>query len=153
MTHNLLQWDTLRWVTIPGTIFAAYIILGINAIGREIENPFGHDVNDLPLDSYCEELASDVDIIASMARPSIRRFMHRPDNKIMWPLSETGWDGWCTRDKGEIREALLTKTRADMAVRRSFSGPERSSHDEKGHSLLHAGHADQGSHPPPPAPA
>ena len=42
----------LGWVTISGTLFAAYIILGIALIGREIENPFGNDVNDLPLGSF-----------------------------------------------------------------------------------------------------
>lgn len=46
----------LGWVTIPGTLFAAYIILGIALIGREIENPFGNDVNDLPLDSFCQDI-------------------------------------------------------------------------------------------------
>jgi hypothetical protein len=44
-------WDDLRWITIPGCIFAAYIIIGLASIGREIENPFGHDVNDLPLEA------------------------------------------------------------------------------------------------------
>ena len=47
-------WKTLGWTTIPGTIVGAYIILGIAAIGREIENPFGHDVNDLPLEKFCK---------------------------------------------------------------------------------------------------
>ena len=41
----------LGWVTIPGTILGGYIILGLAAIGRELENPFGkttrsqYDVN------------------------------------------------------------------------------------------------------------
>lgn len=30
-----------------------YVILGVNAIGSEIENPFGDDFNDLPLDTFC----------------------------------------------------------------------------------------------------
>lgn len=34
----------LGWVAIPGTVAAAYIILGLATIGHEIENPFGHDV-------------------------------------------------------------------------------------------------------------
>ena len=62
-------WDDLQWVTIPGCIFGAYIILGIAAIGREIENPFGHDVNDLPLEDYCNEVANDIDIITSSPPP------------------------------------------------------------------------------------
>src|SRR6266702_7384843 len=70
-------WDSLRWVTIPGTIFAAYIILGIAAIGREIENPFGMDVNDLPLDTFCDELATDIDVITSSPAPIAKEFIQR----------------------------------------------------------------------------
>jgi putative membrane protein len=39
--------STLKWIMIPATIISAYIILGILFIGREIEDPFGNDVNDL----------------------------------------------------------------------------------------------------------
>jgi ion channel-forming bestrophin family protein len=45
---------SLGWVTIPATTFSAYVILGIALIGREIEDPFGDGVNDLPLDSFCD---------------------------------------------------------------------------------------------------
>ncbi|MCA1684954.1 MAG: hypothetical protein LC745_03005, partial [Planctomycetia bacterium] len=41
------------WWTIAVTMFAAYMFFGIEEIGVEIENPFGHDVNDLPLESFC----------------------------------------------------------------------------------------------------
>jgi len=34
--------------------------LGIAAIGLEIENPFGYDDNDLPLDDYCDVLKDEV---------------------------------------------------------------------------------------------
>lgn len=33
--------DPLGWICIPGTVGAAYIILGLATIGHEIENPFG----------------------------------------------------------------------------------------------------------------
>ena len=55
----------LGYITIPASVFAAYIILGIALIGREIENPFGTDVNDLPLDAFCLQIRKDVDIIMS----------------------------------------------------------------------------------------
>ncbi|CAG8662422.1 9281_t:CDS:2, partial [Ambispora leptoticha] len=29
-------------------------------IGAEIENPFGYDKNDLPLDEYCKDLEAEV---------------------------------------------------------------------------------------------
>ncbi|KAJ5814419.1 uncharacterized protein N7503_001169 [Penicillium pulvis] len=42
----------LHWTTIPASMVAAYIIIGLLTIGSEIENPFGEDVNDLPLTTY-----------------------------------------------------------------------------------------------------
>ncbi|KAK9466879.1 Bestrophin, RFP-TM, chloride channel-domain-containing protein [Lipomyces arxii] len=51
---------TLRWVAIPGTIIAGYVILGLAAIGLEIENPFGFDSNDLDLNRYCQNISVEV---------------------------------------------------------------------------------------------
>jgi len=114
-------WKDLRWVTIPGCIFAAYIILGIAAIGREIENPFGMDVNDLPLEAYCEELECDIDYIMSnpIAKPD--EFFRTGMNMPMYPLSHKSFEGWMARSKQDIRDALMTKTKADMKVRSSFA--------------------------------
>lgn len=123
-------WDDLRWVTIPGCIFAAYIILGIAAIGREIENPFGMDVNDLPLEAYCEELEMDLDIIMSQPTPNPTEYMQKTINMPMYPLSHSSFAEWLERPKHEIREALMTKTRADMKARRSMN-PGRVSAEEK----------------------
>lgn len=55
----------LGWITIPGTLVAAYIILGIAAIGQEVENPFGTDCNDLDLDKYCAQLQYDLNVLTS----------------------------------------------------------------------------------------
>ncbi|MDB4928606.1 MAG: hypothetical protein JWM10_1090 [Myxococcaceae bacterium] len=41
------------WFTVPVTFLVAYILLGIEEIGVEIEEPFGTDDNDLPLDRFC----------------------------------------------------------------------------------------------------
>jgi putative membrane protein len=41
------------WLTVPVTFLVAYVLLGIEEIGVEIEEPFGHDDNDLPLDRFC----------------------------------------------------------------------------------------------------
>ncbi|KAJ3530060.1 hypothetical protein NM208_g9491 [Fusarium decemcellulare] len=48
-TPSLSLVEKLKWVCIPASIAASYIILGILFIGQQIENPFGQDVNDLPL--------------------------------------------------------------------------------------------------------
>lgn len=113
-------YESLQWITIPGTIFAAYIILGLSAIGREIENPFGHDVNDLPLEAFCEELEMDIDCITAQPAPVTFEYMRREGNMPIWPLSYKNFNSWTSRSKQDIRDALLTKTKADMAIRKSF---------------------------------
>ncbi|OSS52328.1 hypothetical protein B5807_02361 [Epicoccum nigrum] len=99
----------LGYITIPASVFAAYIILGIALIGREIENPFGDDVNDLPLDAFCEQIRKDVDIIMSRPAPSVEEVVMHPDNMLLYPLSEMGSDGWAAKSIDEIRDALASK--------------------------------------------
>ena len=44
------------WTTVPALLLIAYILLGVEEIGVEIEDPFGDDVNDLPLKGLCETI-------------------------------------------------------------------------------------------------
>lgn len=46
----------LGWMTAPIVGIISFALMGIEAIGIEIENPFGTDPNDLPLDRLCEIL-------------------------------------------------------------------------------------------------
>ncbi|RLS51739.1 MAG: hypothetical protein DWH91_18660 [Planctomycetota bacterium] len=41
-------------VTLPVTLAIAYTLFGIEEIGVEIEDPFGDDTNDLPLETICQ---------------------------------------------------------------------------------------------------
>lgn len=102
-------YNSLGWVTIFGVVLGAYIILGIAAIGYEIENPFGNDVNDLPLDSYCRELASDIDVLTSMPAPTTENFIATAENKVLFPLSMSNYASWNDRSVSEIRSALRAK--------------------------------------------
>ncbi|KAJ5795060.1 hypothetical protein N7457_001659 [Penicillium paradoxum] len=99
----------LEWITIPASIVAAYIILGLATIGAEIENPFGHDVNDLPLDTYCRQIANEIDMMAATPRPDVDDFMQRADNLVLYPLSQLGYPDWRERSVEDIRSALRTK--------------------------------------------
>jgi putative membrane protein len=99
----------LGWITIPASVFAAYIILGIALIGREIENPFGDDVNDLPLDAFCEQIRKDIDVIMSRPAPDFSEALESEGNEVLWPLSHMGSKGWAEKSVGEIREALGAK--------------------------------------------
>ncbi|CAG8624660.1 23246_t:CDS:2 [Dentiscutata erythropus] len=78
--------DNLGWITIPAMAVISFILFGVEAIGSEIENPFGekltlhlsvllshihiiiitfinglgYDNNYLPLDDYCKDLEAEV---------------------------------------------------------------------------------------------
>ena len=41
------------WGTVLATLLVAYVFFGIEEIGVEIEDPFGEDDNDLPLERIC----------------------------------------------------------------------------------------------------
>lgn len=45
------------WATVLVTLIVSYIFFGIEEIGVEIENPFGMDENDLPLEDICAGIA------------------------------------------------------------------------------------------------
>lgn len=48
--------NTFGWWTIPVVMLVFYILVSIELIAEEIEDPFGVDENDLPLDSLCETI-------------------------------------------------------------------------------------------------
>ncbi|KAF4624672.1 hypothetical protein G7Y89_g13497 [Cudoniella acicularis] len=103
----------LGWNTIPGTMAAAYIMLGLEAIGTELENPFGNAVNDLPLDHYCNELRKDLDVVMSQYRADGQFVQLMTDgkesNRVLWPLSNSSAEDWGKRSKEEIMQALKAK--------------------------------------------
>lgn len=53
--------DTIGWVTIPAVAFITYAFMGIEEIGVEIEDPFGTDQNDLPVDDIVLSLENCID--------------------------------------------------------------------------------------------
>ncbi|KAL7943538.1 Bestrophin, RFP-TM, chloride channel domain-containing protein [Trichoderma barbatum] len=108
----------LHWITIPATTVASYIILGLLFIGQEIENPFGHDVNDLPLDSYCEQIALDMDIIASHAAFKPDEFFFSSENVPLWPVSAATADMWLERSESKLSETIRTKPNKTFEWRR-----------------------------------
>lgn len=47
------------WYTIPLGTIVAYILLGIDSMSCEIEEPFGYDQNDLDLTRFCKGIVRD----------------------------------------------------------------------------------------------
>lgn len=99
----------LDWIAIPATVAAAYIILGLLLIGREIENPFGQDVNDLPLEIYCDSIAHDLDVIAAYDKRTSDAFMMSSSNVPLYPVSSAPPGVWMQRGEDKLREAIKTK--------------------------------------------
>lgn len=53
LTMPLVLLDSFDWTTPLCMLLISYVLLGIEEIGVEIENPFGTDSNDLPLEALC----------------------------------------------------------------------------------------------------
>lgn len=51
----------LGWWTSIIVSLISFTLLGIEEIGVEIENPFGYDTNDLPLNDICNEIKYDIE--------------------------------------------------------------------------------------------
>jgi putative membrane protein len=62
--------QSLGWWTGLITALVSFTLLGIEAIGLEIENPFGYDANDLPLDTICQTMKRNIDDLISLT-PSV----------------------------------------------------------------------------------
>lgn len=60
MTLPFALIESYGWSTILDTALIAYIFFGIEEIGVEIEDPFGEDDNDLPLEQICYTIESNL---------------------------------------------------------------------------------------------
>jgi ion channel-forming bestrophin family protein len=69
--------NQLGWLTAPMVILISFMLFGIEAIGIEIENPFGHDSNDLPLDQICATMKRNVDDLMTLEPAS--SYLSTPD--------------------------------------------------------------------------
>ena len=109
----------LEYIAIPATVAAAYIILGLLLIGGEIENPFGQDVNDLPLELYCEQIAHDMDVIASYEKRNPDGFMKDTKNMPLYPVSMASYNTWMQRSEDELREMIRKKPKKTFEMRKA----------------------------------
>ena len=65
--------DELQYWTPGFVILISFTVFGIEAIGIEIENPFGFDKNDLPLDQICQTMAKNIEDLITLA-PHVRHW-------------------------------------------------------------------------------
>lgn len=62
----------LGWWTGPVVALISFTLFGIEEIGIEIENPFGHDPNDLPLDAICATMLRNIEDLITLSPSSER---------------------------------------------------------------------------------
>ncbi|KAI1333646.1 UPF0187-domain-containing protein [Xylariaceae sp. FL0016] len=108
---------SLGWITIPATVAASYIILGIWFIGHEIENPFGNDVNDLPLELFCQQIVIDMETIAARPKARMADIVENPRNKVLFPYSDSNFSVWSQRPESTLRAALRNRPYAGYEKR------------------------------------
>ncbi|KAF4957805.1 hypothetical protein FSARC_11181 [Fusarium sarcochroum] len=114
----------LGWIAIPATITAAYIIFGLLFIGQEIENPFGRDVNDLPLEVFCDQIAADLDITASFDRRGADNFLL--SGTPLYPVSCAPGHTWMDRSEEKLRETIRSRPHVIFDWRRQGSSTSSS---------------------------
>ncbi|MBD2520808.1 hypothetical protein H6G93_38960 [Nostoc sp. FACHB-973] len=71
--------SSLGWWTGLIAALVGFTVFGIEAIGLEIENPFGYDANDLPLDAICNTMKRNIDDLTSLT-PNARS----PENNVTY---------------------------------------------------------------------
>jgi putative membrane protein len=52
--------DELQWWSVPLSIILYYIMMSIVLTAEEIEDPFGKDLNDLPMDEIASNIRKNV---------------------------------------------------------------------------------------------
>lgn len=67
-----LPWYTAQefsiWLSLPLTLIATYFLVGLELIAEDIEDPFGYDGDDLPLDNICSDLRNSISSILQVRR-------------------------------------------------------------------------------------
>lgn len=58
--------DTFGFLIIPMMVMIVYILLGLEILSEELEEPFGKDDNDLPLNTIAKNIVRNVDQIAEV---------------------------------------------------------------------------------------
>jgi putative membrane protein len=56
----------LGWGTVPLMALVSFTLFGMEGIGREIENPFGKDANDLHMDDFCRDLKREFQYLVNL---------------------------------------------------------------------------------------
>lgn len=72
--------ETAHWMTPVVVFLVAYAFCGLDALGDEIAQPFGHDPHDLPLEQYTQTIETNLlQILQERDLPSLDAGVERPE--------------------------------------------------------------------------
>ncbi|KAF9041949.1 UPF0187-domain-containing protein [Hymenopellis radicata] len=77
--------ESFKYLTIPATAFASFLLLGFLEIGQEIENPFNYDANDLDLDGFCLAIQRELQEITAHPAPDPSSYLFTHWNQPFAP--------------------------------------------------------------------
>jgi putative membrane protein len=63
--------NDFQWWTVPLTMIMGYFMIGMEIVAEHVEEPFGHDDDDLDLDGLCDTMERSVNAIFSNARVAV----------------------------------------------------------------------------------
>ncbi len=70
--------DAYGYLTIPAVVLTSYILVGLEMIGEEIEEPFGMERNDLPLSQLSQLIRVNIHDILQMPLPHVEKKAAKP---------------------------------------------------------------------------
>ena len=76
----------VHWWTAIITGIISFAVFGIEAIGIEIENPFGHDPNDLPLDAICHTMHRNIEDLITLTPGNCRWLAETKNETVLEEL-------------------------------------------------------------------
>lgn len=71
------------YLTIPAVVMTSYVLVGLEMIGEEIEEPFGFERNDLPLNQLSQIIRVNVHEILQIQLPHVEKQAAKPGFTIM----------------------------------------------------------------------
>jgi ion channel-forming bestrophin family protein len=75
--------DSWGYFTIPAVLFAAYVLIGIELISEEIEEPFGWDINDISTGQLAHSIRVSVHELMGITLPDVEAQPINPDFTVI----------------------------------------------------------------------
>ncbi|KAK7031298.1 hypothetical protein VNI00_013553 [Paramarasmius palmivorus] len=109
----------MKYLTIPASAFAAFLLLGFLEIGQEIENPFNYDANDLDLDGFCLNIQRELHEITAHTSPEPFDFIYSTWNQPFAPsdrrtaqdIIDAGLDAYTRKGDSNVEPGMMSLRR------------------------------------------